>query len=111
MKDVLNYKGFIGSVHFSADDNVFYGKVEGINDLVTFKGETVRELTEAFKYVVDEHIKDCEAENIAPQKSYKGSFNVRISPELHRRIAVTAKMQGVSINKFISEVLNQTISH
>jgi len=58
MKDVLNYKGFTGSVHFSADDKVFFGKVEGINDLVTFEGETVKELTDAFHYVVDEHIKD-----------------------------------------------------
>ena len=111
MKDVLNYKGFIGSVHFSADDHVFYGKVEGINDLVTFEGETVKSLTEAFQYVIDEHIKDCEVDNIAPEKSYKGSFNIRISPELHRRIAVSAKMHGVSINKFISEALNQTVSH
>jgi len=111
MKDILNYKGFIGSVHFSADDHVFYGKVEGINDLVTFEGESVSELTEAFHYVVDEHIKDCEAEKIAPEKSYKGSFNVRISPELHRRIAVTAKMKGVSINKFISEELSKTVEH
>jgi len=58
MKDVLNYKGFIGSVHFSADDNLFYGKVESINDLVTFEGETVKELTEAFQYAVDEHIQE-----------------------------------------------------
>ncbi|MDD4972161.1 MAG: hypothetical protein PHT07_22265 [Paludibacter sp.] len=53
MKDVLNYKGFIGSVHFSADDNVFYGKVEGINDLVTFEGESLKGLTDAFQYAVD----------------------------------------------------------
>lgn len=109
MKDVLNYKGFIGSVHFSADDNVFYGKIEGINDLVTFEGETVKELTDAFHYVVDEHIKDCEKENIAPEKSYKGSLNVRLSPELHRRIAISAKMRGESINKFISEALSQFV--
>jgi predicted HicB family RNase H-like nuclease len=51
MKDVLNYKGFIGSVHFSADDNIFYGKIEGITDLVTFEGETVKELTEAFQSI------------------------------------------------------------
>ena len=56
MKDVLNYKGFIGSVHFPADDTVFYGKVEGITDLVTFEGETVNGLTEAFQVAVDEHI-------------------------------------------------------
>ena len=58
MKDVLNYKGFIGSVHFPANDTVFYGKVEGINDMVTFKGETVKELTDVFQVAVDEHIRE-----------------------------------------------------
>src|ERR1035437_8840215 len=109
MKDVLNYKGFIGSVHFSADDNVFFGKIEGINDLVTFEGEIVKELTDAFHYVVDEHIKDCEKDDIHPEKSYKGSFNVRLTPELHRRIAISAKMRGESINKFVFEALNQSV--
>jgi predicted HicB family RNase H-like nuclease len=111
MKDVLTYKGFIGSVHFSADDSVFFGKIEGINDLVTFEGETVKELTEAFHSMVDEHIRDCEAENIAPEKSYKGSFNVRLTPELHRRIAVSAKMRGETINKFVFEALNKVVAH
>lgn len=111
MKDVLNYRGFIGSVHFSADDSIFYGKIEGITDLVTFEGETVKELTEAFHYMVDEHIKDCETENIAPEKSYKGSFNVRLTPELHKRIAVSAKMRGITINKYVYETLNETLSH
>ena len=110
MKDVLNYKGFIGSVHFSADNNVFFGKLEGINDLVTFEGETVKELADAFHYVVDEHIKDCEKENIAVEKSYKGSFNVRLTPELHRRIAISAKMRGESINKFVSDTLSKSVS-
>ncbi len=109
MKDVLKYKGFIGSVHFSADDAVFYGKVEGINDLISFEGESVQELISAFHYVVDEHIKDCEAENKELQKSYKGSFNIRLSPELHQRIATIAKMRGESINKFIADTLAQTV--
>jgi predicted HicB family RNase H-like nuclease len=109
MKDILNYKGFIGSVHFSSDDKVFFGKIEGINDLITFEGETVKELTDAFQYVVDEHIKDCDSENVAPEKSYKGSFNVRLTPELHRRIAVSAKMRGESINKFVSDTLSRSV--
>ena len=58
MKDVLNYKGFIGSVHFPADNTVFYGKVEGINNLVTFEGETVNGLTDSFQVAVDEHIRE-----------------------------------------------------
>ena len=109
MRDVLNYRGFIGSVHFSANDLIFYGKIEGITDLITFEGETVKELTEAFHFMVDEHIKDCEAENIAPEKSYKGSFNVRLTPELHRQIAVSAKIRGISINKYVYEALKGTL--
>ena len=111
MKNILEYKGFIGSVHYSAEDNVFYGKVEGVNDLVTFEGESVNELKESFHSMVDEHINDCLAENIVPEKSYKGSFNVRIDPDLHRRISLTAKMHGISLNKFIAETLSQSLAH
>jgi predicted HicB family RNase H-like nuclease len=110
MKDVLKYKGFIGSVHFSTNDSVFFGKVEGVNDLLTFEGQSVDELVNAFHYIIDEHIKDCEKEKIEIEKSYKGSFNVRLSPELHRRIAISAKLRGESINKFISEVLSQSLA-
>ena len=70
MKDILKYKGFIGSVHFSADDAVFYGKVEGINDLISFEDQSVQGLISAFHHVVDEHIKDCEADNKELQKLF-----------------------------------------
>ncbi|MDR0832844.1 MAG: type II toxin-antitoxin system HicB family antitoxin [Candidatus Symbiothrix sp.] len=103
--NVLTYRGFIGSVQFSADDNVFFGKVEGINDLITFEGETVQELIDAFHYVVDEHIKDCENESIQLEKSYKGSFNVRINSDLHRRAAIRAKLKGTTLNAFVKEAI------
>lgn len=110
MKDnILTYKGFIGSVYFSADDAVFFGKVEGIKDLITFEGETVNELTEAFHYVIDEHIKDCKEQNIEPEKSYKGSFNVRITPELHRRLVVSAKIKGETLNSFVADALSNAV--
>jgi predicted HicB family RNase H-like nuclease len=61
--NMLTYKGYTGSVHYSAADNVFFGKVEGVNDLITFEGETEQELKNAFRYMIDEHIKDCKKEN------------------------------------------------
>ena len=67
--DVLTYRGFIGSVRFSAQDDVFFGKIEGVNDLITFEGDSVKELKDAFRYVIDEHIKDCENENIIVRKA------------------------------------------
>ncbi len=66
MKDILSHRGFVGSVQFSANDNIFYGKIEGVTDLIAFEGETVKELTDAFHYMVDEHIKDSKAETTTP---------------------------------------------
>ena len=109
MNNVLTYKGYIGSVNFSSEDNVFFGKLEGINDLVTFEGETVQELKEAFFYMVDEHIKDCEAENISAEKSYKGSFNIRLTPDLHRKAAISAKMNGTTLNTFVKESIEMRL--
>ena len=105
--DVLTYKGFIGSVHFSSEDSVFFGKVEGINDLITFEGDSVNELKNAFYYVIDEHIKDCERENIQIENSYKGSFNIRLTPELHRKAAITAKAHGNTLNAFVKNAIEQ----
>jgi predicted HicB family RNase H-like nuclease len=111
MNNVLSYKGFIGSVHFSADDNVFFGKLEGINDLITFEGETVQKLKDAFHYVVDEHIKDCMAENIPVEKSYRGSFNIRLSPDLHRKAAISAKIHGITLNTFVKESIENRLEY
>ena len=111
MYNVLTYNGFIGSVQFSADDNVFFGKIEGINDLVTFEGETVQELNNAFHYVVDEHIKDCESENKPVEKSYKGIFNIRITPTLHNRAAVAAKMRGKTLNAFVKSAIERELEY
>ena len=109
MNNILIYKGFIGNVQFSADDNIFFGKVEGINDLITFEGETVQELKDAFQYVVDEHIKDCKRENIPIGKSYKGSLSIRLTPDLHRKAAIAAKLRGRTLNAFIRESIEKAI--
>jgi len=109
--DVLTYKGFIGSVHFSAQDDIFFGKIEGINDLITFEGDNVMELKNAFFYVVDEHIKDCERENIPVEKSYKGSFNLRLTPDLHRRAAITAKANGSTLNSFVKNAIERNLEY
>jgi predicted HicB family RNase H-like nuclease len=109
MNDVLTYKGFLGSVHFSAEDDVFFGKVEGVDDLITFEGQTVQGLKKSFYYMVDEHIKDCEKESKPIEKSYKGSFNIRVTPSLHRRVAISAKSHGISINSYIKRALEKSL--
>ena len=101
MKDILIYKDFIGSVHFSADDKVFHGKIEGINDLVTFEGANVFEMTEAFYQAVDDYIMLCKEAGKKPLKSAKGTFNVRIDPQLHIRALEKAARECISLNQVI----------
>ena len=109
--DVLTYKGFIGSVRFSAQDDVFFGKIEGVNNLITFEGNSVEELKNAFHYVVDEHIRDCESENIPIEKSYKGCFNLRLTPELHRKAAIMAKAHGTTLNAFVKKAIERNLEY
>ena len=108
--NTMNYKGYLGSVAFSEQDGVFYGKVEGINGLVNFEGESVKELTEAFHEAVDDYVAYCHAEGIEPHKSYSGQLNIRIKPETHSRIAALAKQAGESINAFISQALDSRVA-
>ena len=110
MKDALKYKGFIGSVHFAAEDRVFYGKVEGVNDLITFEGSTVDDLEKGFKYMVDEHIRDCEKNNTPVEKSYKGNLNIRLSPDLHKKAAYNASIRGISLNQYINDAIKKEIA-
>ncbi|GAB6011565.1 type II toxin-antitoxin system HicB family antitoxin [Viscerimonas tarda] len=83
--------------------------MEGINDLITFEGKTVQELTDSFHYIIDEHIKDCERECLQIEKSYKGSFNVRINSDLHRKAAIMAKLKGTTLNAFVKEAIEHQL--
>lgn len=109
MKDVLTYKEFIGSVHFSADDEVFFGKIEGVNDLVTFEGKSVKELTGAFHKAVDDYMELCKKTGKNPAKSYKGSFNIRISPQIHRKAAEEAAQNGLTLNGFLQKIIENKL--
>ncbi|NLK46906.1 MAG: type II toxin-antitoxin system HicB family antitoxin [Treponema sp.] len=109
MKDILQYKDFIGSVHFNADDEIFFGKIEGVDDLVSFEGSSVSELKQAFEEAVEDYIILCKDNGKKIEKSYKGSFNVRIAPELHKKAKMLSVMQGISLNQFIQKAVEHEV--
>ena len=71
--NTLKYKGYIGSVNYSEPDKVFFGKLEGIDDLVNYEGESVKEITDAFHEAVDDYLIFCEDQGVKPEKSYTGT--------------------------------------
>lgn len=111
MKNYLEYNGYIGTLQFSADDKIFFGKIQGINDLVTFEGSSVKELEKSFKEAVDDYLETCKLLNKSPEKIYKGSFNVRVSQELHQKIALLATKKGLNLNEIVKEALSYIIQH
>ncbi len=111
MKDnILEYKGYYARIEYSSKDAVLFGKIEGIDDLMTFEGDDVRQIVEAFHEAVDDYLLLCEEIGKSPEKPYKGTFNVRIAPELHKEISHRAFKQGVTLNRYVEISLEKSIA-
>ena len=110
MKDIIEYKGYYGSVHYSDDDQVFHGKIEFIRSLVSYEGTDVKSLRMAFEEAVDDYLQLCKDEKKEPDMPFKGSFNVRIGPDLHRRAALIAKDQNTNLNNIVVNALEKYLN-
>ena len=110
MKNYFEYKGYIGTVEMSPEDEVFYGTIQGISDLVTFEADNFTELKEEFKTAVDDYIQFCEDCGKEPEKTYKGQFNVRVEPELHKALARQAIINRVSLNQIVETACKNYLS-
>jgi predicted HicB family RNase H-like nuclease len=107
---MMEYKGYIGIVEFDADAKLFHGEVINTRDVITFQGTTVEEIETEFKNSVNDYLNWCLQEGAEPEKPYSGKFNLRLSPELHREIAITAKKMKVSINNFVEKALRDELA-
>lgn len=107
MKNMMEYKGYFGSVSYDDEDQVFYGKVEFIRSLISYEGNDVKSLRSDFCEAVDDYLALAKEKNITPEESFKGSFNVRTSKELHRKVAILAKEKGTNLNKLVNEALER----
>ena len=111
MKNMMKHKGYYGSVEFHPDDLVFYGKLEFINPLISYEGETAKEIFTAFKEAVEDYLNICKKRGIEPEKPFKGSLNVRIGRERHEKATIVARKIGcASLNDFIKQALDREIS-
>lgn len=108
--ELLEYQGYQGSVEFSKEDKILFGKILFIDSLIMYHGASVDELEAAFHSAVDEYLAHCLKNNKAPNKPYSGGFNVRIGPELHKAAAQRAYLQGVSLNEFVKQSIDKAIA-
>ncbi|HMF75607.1 MAG TPA: type II toxin-antitoxin system HicB family antitoxin [Bryobacteraceae bacterium] len=105
MSDFLEHEGYIGSVTFSAEDSVFHGKLEGIRDLVTYEATDVDTLKRSFQEAVEDYLQSCREKGTAPNTPFKGTFNVRVGTELHKRAVAFAADHKKKLNTVVTEAL------
>jgi len=111
MKNILRFKDFLATIHFSPEDDCFYGRIEGINDLISFEGRSVRELKKAFREAVEDYLEICRTMGKPVQKSFKGSFNIRISPDLHRKAVRKARLEGITLNQLVQRAMEAELKN
>jgi predicted HicB family RNase H-like nuclease len=108
--NTLEYKGYIGVIEYDDDAGIFHGEVINLRDVITFQGECVAELREALKDSVEDYLEFCAEREEEPEKPFSGNLPLRINPELHRKIYIRAKREGLSLNRWISEALEKQIA-
>ena len=95
------FKGYYTRIEYDAQDMILHGKIEGIGDLVDFEAENAHEIEKEFHAAVDDYLTFCAENGKEPDKEYKGSFNVRISPQLHKKMAQKAMHDGLTLNQAV----------
>jgi predicted HicB family RNase H-like nuclease len=110
MKNTMKYKGYTGSVTFDAEDRILHGRVLGVSSaLIGFEGSTVADLEKDFQNAVDDYLEMCAEQGKEPEKPFKGSFNIRLSPDLHQSLVLNAANQKMTLNAYIKTVLEHKI--
>lgn len=105
--NTMTYKGYTARVEFDERDGIFVGRVLGLRTIISFHGETVKELRSAFAMAVDEFVADCKENGIRPEKPVSGKLMLRVPPAVHGAALVAAQAAGKSLNQWASEVLEE----
>jgi predicted HicB family RNase H-like nuclease len=106
---MMTYKGYIGDVEYDDRAKILHGEVVNSRDVITFQGKSVEELEQAFHDSVDDYVSWCAEEGVPPERPYSGKFNVRLSPELHREVAIVARRRNTSINAFVEKAIEDEL--
>jgi len=108
--NTLSYRGYVASVEFDARDGIFWGKVLGLVDRITFEGETVNELTSDFHNAIDFYLADCANTGRTPEAPLSGNMTLHVDPEMHGAILAAARAAGKSPDQWAAEALANAIA-
>lgn len=106
----MKYKGYEGSIEYTLEDKILFGKVQGIKSLISYEGNTIDELEKDFQGAIDDYLMSCKEDGVIPEKPFKGNFNVRIDPSLHEKLANYAATKHQSLNASVEEAIKRFLA-
>ena len=104
----ITYKGYQATVEY--EDGSLFVKVLHIDDLLIGECLSAADAPRVLQELVDGYLEDCAELGREPTKPFKGTFNVRVGPELHKRAAIKAAEQGVSLNNWVQSALEEKLA-
>jgi predicted HicB family RNase H-like nuclease len=107
----LEYKGYIGSAEVDITEGIVHGKLLFISDIVTYEASSISDISARFRKAVDDYLAMCKELDDIPDTPCKGSFNVRIGPELHRRCAIQANLEVISLNDWVRKACEASLGN
>ena len=108
--NVMTVGGYHAKIEYDPELDLFRGEILGLTGGADFYGKTPKELRAEFSKSLAVFLEVCKEQGIEPRRSYSGKFNLRISPELHERLAIAAQAEGKSINALVQEALAQRVA-
>jgi predicted HicB family RNase H-like nuclease len=105
MNNFLEYKGYSGTVEYSAADNILFGSVLGLKGLISYEGSSVQSLKEDFEGAIDDYLDMCKEEKVTPEKPYDGRFSIQIPSDLHKNIDLYSISHGMSFDSAVEKAL------
>jgi len=106
---MLKYKGYTGKVEYDDEADIFYGEVIDLRDVITFQGTTTKEIKKSFQDSIDDYLEFCKSRGETPEKPFSGKLILRIAPEIHKTAACTAHFAGMSLNAWISKIIEKAV--
>ena len=103
--NVMTVDGYHARIDYDADLDLFRGEILGLNGGADFYGKDLQQLRAEFEKSLRVFLDVCSEQGIEPRRHFSGKFNLRISPEIHAKLAITAQARGKSINTLVQEAL------
>jgi predicted HicB family RNase H-like nuclease len=106
----MEHMGYYGTVEYSDTDDILFGKVIGVSGLISYEGDSVQSLKADFEGAIEDYLELCAKNGVEPERVYKGSFNVRVSPELHKKLTYYSASHGYTLNSAVEEAIERLVA-